>query len=122
MKFNNKKLKATPSKSSEKSDEIDAKQLLKTNKSFNKEKEHLKKTVMLLLVCILLLIAELPHAIFMFISIFNKYVHENIYILFGDMFDALVLVTFMINFLIYCFMSESFRKEFFAFLKRFTFF
>ena len=59
------------------------------------KKKQLKATLMLLIVCVLQLIVELP----------------------GCFLDLLVLLAYAINFLIYCFMSKVFRNEFFAICK-----
>jgi len=83
----------------------------------NREKEHFSKTIMLLLVCILLFFAELPHAFLLFISILDENNYFNFYKPLGDLFDCWAMTNYLINFLIYCCMSESFRKEFYKFFK-----
>ena len=71
-----------------------------------------KKSLMFLLVSLLLFLAELPQAILMLISIFSQQFYLTIFRPLNDMLDVLVLLTFPINFLIYCSMSKIFRKQF----------
>ena len=73
---------------------------------------HIHKTVMLLLVCLLLLIAELPQAILLLCSIFSDYIYWSFYKPLGDLLDIIVFITYPIDFFIYCSMSKLFRKEF----------
>jgi hypothetical protein len=70
------------------------------------------KTIMLVSVCLLLLIAELPQAILLLCSIFSDYIYWSFYKPLGDLLDILVFITYPIDFFIYCSMSELFRKEF----------
>jgi len=77
-----------------------------------------RKSIMFLLVSLLLFLAELPQAILMLISIFSQQFYLTIFRPLNDMLDVLVLLTFPINFLIYCSMSKIFRKQFCEFLKK----
>jgi hypothetical protein len=76
----------------------------------NNECKH--KNIMLSSVCLLLFIAELPQAFLLLCSIFSDYIYLSFYKPLGDLLDILVLITYPINFFIYCSMSKSFRKEF----------
>jgi thyrotropin-releasing hormone receptor len=67
---------------------------------------------MLVSVCLLLLIAELPQAILLLCSIFSEFVYFELYKPLGDLLDILVFITYPIDFFIYCSMSKLFRKEF----------
>lgn len=73
---------------------------------------------MFLLVSLLLFLAELPQAILMLISIFSQQFYLTIFRPLNDMLDVLVLLTFPINFLIYCSMSKIFRKQFCNFFSK----
>ena len=90
------------------------KQFLK--KELIKERNHMKKTLMLLLVCTLLFVAELPNATLLFVSVFDKYVYFTFYLPLSDLLDAFILTTSSINFLVYCFMSVTFRQQFITLL------
>ena len=85
-----------------------------------KEKNHLKKTLMLLLVCILLLLVELPHSLFLFIAVFENYLYIAYYLPLKEFIDLLVMITYIFNFIIYCFMSKLFQKQFVSFYKKFS--
>lgn len=78
----------------------------------NAKQQHVQKTFMLMLVCLLLFVAELPQALLMFISVLNRKFYYTIYKPLGDLLDILVLLTYSINFIVYCLMSNIFRKEF----------
>jgi len=86
-----------------------------TNDHVEKQRnEHKRKTLMLLFVCLLLLIAELPQALLLLCSIFSDHIYLNIYKPLGDLLDVLVLITYPVNFFIYCSMSQLFRNEFYS--------
>ena len=87
-------------------------------KELKKEKEHLNKTLMLLFVCFLLFSAELPNAIFIFITVFNSIMYFSYLLPTKDFLEALTLITSAINFLVYSFMSKTFRKQFKSFYKK----
>ena len=84
----------------------------KTNIILKKNLEHLKKTIMLLFVCCLVFLAELPHTILKFISILNIDFYFSFYMYVVDYLDFLVLITYPLNFLVYCLMSKLFRRQF----------
>jgi hypothetical protein len=94
--------------------------VIETNNTIQQAKriEHKQKTLMLLFVCLLLFIAELPQAFLLLCSIFSDYIYLTIYKPLGDLLDVLVLITYPINFFIYCSMSKLFRNEFFYFLNK----
>jgi thyrotropin-releasing hormone receptor len=81
-------------------------------------KEHKQKTLMLFAVCFLLFISELPQAILILISIYSDFYFLNVYKPLSDFLDMLILITYPINFFIYCLMSRSFRKEFKRFFSK----
>ena len=86
--------------------------------SLHKEIDHNRTTLMLLIVCILFLMAEIPQAVLMFISIFNQDFYYDVYKPLGDLMDIFVLINYSINFLLYCAMSKDFRKTFSCYLKK----
>jgi hypothetical protein len=94
--------------------------VIETNNTIQQAKriEHKQKTLMLLFVCLLLFIAELPQAFLLLCSIFSDYIYLTIYKPLGDLLDVLVLITYPINFFIYCSMSKLFRNEFFLLFKQ----
>lgn len=71
-----------------------------------------RTTVMLLVVIVLFLITELPQGILIMCCIFIENFFENIYIPLGDLMDILALLNNSINFVLYCTMSEEFRRTF----------
>jgi uncharacterized membrane protein (DUF106 family) len=89
-------------------------------KQLKKENNHLKKTLMLLLVCILLLLVELPHSLFLFIAVFENYLYIAYYLPLKEFIDLLVMITYIFNFIIYCFMSKLFRKQFVSFYIKYS--
>ena len=84
----------------------------KTNIILKKNLEHIKKTIMLLFVCCLVFLAELPHTILKFISVLNIDFYFSFYMYVVDYLDFLVLITYPLNFLVYCLMSKLFRRQF----------
>lgn len=74
-----------------------------------KETDHIRTTIMLIIVCGLFFIAEIPQAILLFISIFDFDFYFNVYKPLGDLLDILVLINYSISFLLYCSMSQAFR-------------
>jgi hypothetical protein len=84
----------------------------KTNIILKKNLEHIKKTIMLLFVCCLVFLAELPHTILKFISVLNIDFYFSFYMNVVDYLDFLVLITYPLNFLVYCLMSKLFRRQF----------
>jgi hypothetical protein len=84
-------------------------------KSFsnNKMNDNFRTTLMLLSVCILFIITELPQSIFILLSIImgNNF-YDDAYTPLGDLFDIIALVNNSINFLMYCLMSRIFRNTF----------
>jgi len=71
-----------------------------------------RTTVMLLIVMILFLITELPQAVLIMCCIFFKDFFEKVYIPLGDAMDIIALVNSSINFVLYCTMSQEFRRTF----------
>lgn len=71
-----------------------------------------RTTVMLLIVMILFLITELPQAVLIMCCIFFKDFFEKVYIPLGDAMDIIALVNSSINFVLYCSMSQEFRRTF----------
>jgi hypothetical protein len=87
----------------------------------SRKKEHLRTTSMLVVVCILFLISELPQSILMLFSLIfheGKFYH-NVYLALGDLMDLLALVNNSINFLLYCTMSRAFRNTFYTLIANF---
>ena len=76
--------------------------------------ENLRTTLMLVFVCALFLLAEFPQCILIFLSIImSESFYSDVYLPLGDLMDIIALVNNSINFIIYCFMSKSFRDTFF---------
>ena len=77
-----------------------------------RESDHNRISIMLLIICLLVLIAELPQAILIFISILNNDFYLDVYKPLGDLMDMCVLISYSINFILYCSMSQKFRSTF----------
>lgn len=71
-----------------------------------------RTTVMLLIVMILFVITELPQAVLIMCCIFFKDFFEKVYIPLGDAMDIIALVNSSVNFVLYCTMSQEFRRTF----------
>ncbi|XP_052224818.1 G-protein coupled receptor dmsr-1-like [Dreissena polymorpha] len=71
-----------------------------------------RTTIMLLIVIVLFLITELPQGVLILFCIFKEHFFEQIYIPLGDTMDIIALVNSGINFVLYCTMSQEFRKTF----------
>ena len=91
---------------------------LRMNISQSRNREHLRTTLMLIIICLLFLIAELPQSILLFVSIiFQEHqVYERVYMPLGDLMDIIVLFNSSINFILYCTMSCAFRSTFYYLL------
>jgi hypothetical protein len=81
-----------------------------------KESDHNRISIMLLIICLLVLIAELPQALLIFISILNNDFYLDVYKPLGDLMDMCVLISYSINFILYCSMSQKFRSTFSLYL------
>lgn len=84
----------------------------KANQVSNRNTETSRTTVMLLIVIVLFLITELPQGVLILCSIFIKKFFEKVYIPLGDMMDIVALLNNSINFVLYCTMSQEFRRTF----------
>lgn len=71
-----------------------------------------RTTVMLLIVIVLFLITELPQGVLILCCIFLEKFFDNVYVPLGDFMDIIALVNSGINFVLYCTMSQEFRKTF----------
>jgi hypothetical protein len=92
---------------------------IKRKNNFKKSKQDpFNKTLMLLLVCFLLLAVELPHSFLLFISVFENYLYIVYYLPLKEFLDLLAMTTYLFNFIIYCFMSKLFRKQFVSFYRK----
>jgi len=68
---------------------------------------------MLIAVLIVFLVCESPSGVLALLSAINgKAFFDNIYFNFGEMMDMLALINSAVNFILYCFMSQQFRKTF----------
>jgi hypothetical protein len=90
----------------------------KINNSNNNNNDKVDTNTMLLIVCILFLITEFPQAILIFVSIFDSNFYNFVYKPLGDLMDVLVLINNSINFILYCTMSNEFRKVILNFFKK----
>ena len=72
-----------------------------------------RTTRMLIAVLIVFLVCEFPSGVLALLSaIKGKAFFDNIYLNFGEMMDMLALINSAVNFILYCFMSQQFRKTF----------
>jgi hypothetical protein len=96
-------------------DRINERSRVEKIRSQNQNIEHLRTTLMLIMICILFIIAELPQSILLFVSIIfhEQKVYEHIYMPLGDLMDIIVLFNSSINFILYCTMSCVFRSTFY---------
>lgn len=85
---------------------------------YSKKNENLRATFMLILVCAFFLVSEFPQFVLIIFSLLDQQFYENIYIPLGDLLEVIVLFFSMINFLLYCFMSKSFRSNFLSYFKK----
>ncbi|CAG5131712.1 unnamed protein product [Candidula unifasciata] len=70
-------------------------------------------TRMLLVVLILFILTELPQGIVMLLSATVPDFSNNVHFPLGDLIDFISLLNNAINFILYCLMSQQFRKKFF---------
>ena len=98
-----------------------------------REKENRRTTLMLVIVCVLFLITELPQGAILLLTFLSKtnsqyyfqiYQHlgnpsnsshshpHDVSSLLGDTFDILALINNSVNFILYCLMSRAFRDTF----------
>ena len=80
--------------------------------SYQRNRNPSRTTTMLLTVIVLFLVTELPQGILILCSIFLDKFFEHIYIPLGDVMDILALINNAINFVLYCTMSQEFRRTF----------
>lgn len=72
-----------------------------------------RTTKMLIAILIMFLVCEFPSGILALLSgIFGKLFFNNVYNKFGDLMDMLALINSAVNFVLYCLMSQQFRKTF----------
>lgn len=74
--------------------------------------EHNRTTAMLFTVVCLFLVTELPQGVLTLCSIFIDGFYEDVYLPLGDLLDFLALLNNSINFVLYCTMSNKFRRTF----------
>lgn len=86
----------------------------KKRRDIEKSKEQTRTNTMLVLVCTLFFITEFPQGILAFLSIIfeSTNFHEDVYMKLGDFMDMLSLLNSATNFILYCLMSNLFRKTF----------
>jgi hypothetical protein len=72
-----------------------------------------RTTKMLIAVLIMFLVCEFPSGILALLSgLLGKVFFRNVYNNFGDLMDMLALINSAVNFVLYCLMSQQFRKTF----------
>lgn len=76
--------------------------------------DHSMTTRMLLVVMVLFIFTELPQGILIILSVSLKGFFDNVYLPLGDLMDIIALVNNAINFVLYCVMSQEFRRTFIA--------
>lgn len=74
--------------------------------------QHHRTTMMLLIIIVMYLITELPQGIMVLISCYTEGFFQNVYMPLGDIMDIIALVNNSVNFILYCSMSQKFRKSF----------
>ncbi len=84
-----------------------------TKRNTANNREHLRTTLMLVIVCIFFLVAELPQSILLAVSIIFPSTYDNVYSPLGDVMDITVLFFNSLNFILYSVMSRAFRKTFY---------
>lgn len=72
--------------------------------------DHSRNTRMLLVVMILSLVTELPQAILLILSATLENFFWDYYMPLGDLMDIVALINNAINFVLYCSMSQEFRR------------
>lgn len=79
-----------------------------------KTSEHKSTNIMLVLVCALFVLTELPHGIMKILSIIfeQQNFHHQVYEKLGDIIDLMALLNNAVNFILYCAMSKKFRRTF----------
>jgi hypothetical protein len=85
-------------------------QNLKSASCEDRLRQHRRTTIMLLAIILMFVIAELPSAILIFISVFVEGFFNDYYMLFADTLDILALINESANFVMYCAMSQQFRQ------------
>lgn len=90
---------------------LDRNSAQKFRKKLSKEKRF---NLTLISACALFLIAEFPHSILLFISIFSDEFYMNVYRRLGDLLDIVALTSHSLNFSLYCSMSKEFRNSLFS--------
>jgi hypothetical protein len=81
--------------------------------------ENLRTTLILVIVCSLFLITELPQSVLILLSLdlTNKdesNFYNSVYMPLGDLVDMIALFNNSINFVLYCTMSRAFRETFYS--------
>jgi hypothetical protein len=86
----------------------------------NRATENLRTTLMLIVVCVLFLLTELPQCLTLILSlVLSKQFFIDVYMPLGDIFDMIALLNNSINFLLYCTMSKSFRDTFYMIISNY---
>lgn len=80
--------------------------------SKNGRQDPARTTIMLLVVIVLFLVTELPQGILIICSLYLENFFDNIYIPLGDAMDIVALINNGVNFVLYCTMSQEFRRTF----------
>jgi hypothetical protein len=79
-----------------------------------------KTTLMLIIVCILFLITELPQSVLISLSIkSDSNFYSNVYMPLGDLLDMIALINNSVSFIIYVMMSSAFKETFFKMFKKY---
>ena len=88
-------------------------------RNFKKLNRNNRASTILMAICIIFLIAELPLSNLTFLSItMGDAFYEEVYMPLGDIMEMIVLISSSVNFILYCSMSKAFRKAFFSFFYR----
>ncbi|XP_052820525.1 G-protein coupled receptor dmsr-1-like [Mya arenaria] len=82
------------------------------NQPSRRNRDMSRTTMMLLIVIVLFLVTELPQGVLIMCCIFLKDFFEEVYIPLGDSMDIIALVNSSVNFVLYCSMSQEFRRTF----------
>ena len=83
-------------------------------RDIEKTQEQARTNLMLVCVCVLFFIAEFPQGVAALLSFIFESTdfHTNVYMKIGDAMDLISLLNSALNFILYCLMSNTFRKTF----------
>ncbi|KAH3806509.1 hypothetical protein DPMN_134830 [Dreissena polymorpha] len=75
-------------------------------------REHTRTTWMLVSVVLFSVITQMPHGILIMVSGLNNDFYNAVYMKLGNLIDLFTLLNSVVNFVLYCTMSQKFRDTF----------